>query len=86
MATETTATPITSGWSDQEIIRRYERLSAGHTNRDACFVCEKVRPTVNALVRGPWPYMGIENPTGTVGRGHGVCRPCIKSGEAVALR
>lgn len=63
-------------------IDRYNRLVAA-SEPGRCFVCGRKRRTVNALVMGP-------NTTGDggpiAGRGHGVCRPCIKAGEATALR
>lgn len=61
---------------------RYERLAAA-AQPGRCFVCGRRRPTVNALVLGP----NTTNVGGALaGRGHGVCRPCIKAGEAKALR
>lgn len=65
-----------------QTIDRYERLLALHTNPDACFTCGKVRRLVNALVAGPGTAIG----KAVAGRGHGVCRPCIKAGEATTLR
>jgi hypothetical protein len=64
--------------TEQKIIERYEHLAALHKNPDACFVCGKVRPLVNALLLGPGDAIGktIAN------RAHGVCRPCVKAGEA----
>jgi hypothetical protein len=65
--------------TEQQLIARYERLAALHVNPDACFICGKVRRLVNALVMGPGDAVGKP----VAGRGHGVCRPCIKAGEAV---
>ena len=78
---------ITSGWSDQEIIFRYERLLAQHKGSGNCFTCGAVRTLVNALVAGPCDESVALNPRpAIIGCGHSVCRSCIKRGEAIALR
>jgi hypothetical protein len=68
--------------AEQQTIDRYNRLAALHTDPDACFVCGKVRVLMTALVQGPGDAIGKP----VAGRGHGVCRLCIKAGEATALR
>lgn len=69
--------------NERQIIERYNNLTAIHRNPNACFVCGAVRKLINALVKGPNPT-NIGGPI--AGRGHGVCRPCVKGGEATALR
>lgn len=70
-----TATEI----AQEIIVKRYENLEAAHTNPLACFVCGRVVRLYTALVKGP-------NTTDVGGpmawRGHGVCRTCIRNGEA----
>ena len=68
--------------TDQQIINRYNRLASLRVP-GSCFVCGMRRALVTALVQGP-NTTDIGGPV--AGRGHGVCRPCIKSGEATALR
>lgn len=63
-------------------IARYTRLVAAN-KPGHCFTCGRKRPTVNALVLGP-NTTDVGKPL--AGRGHGVCRPCIKAGEATKLR
>lgn len=78
---------ITENMSDADIIARYRKLEAdAKVNGYAtCFTCGQMCARVSALVAGPNDN-DVPNLPLIVGRGHGVCRPCIRRGEASVPR
>lgn len=73
----------TSSMTEDQIVERYERLTAARTSFDHCLICNRSRPLVTAYVLGP---SQIGYGPRIARRGHGVCRPCIKAGAALAAR